>query len=639
MLSIQNLTLEFPTRIIFDGISFLINPGDKVSLVGRNGAGKSTLLKILAGEHPPQGGSVNKPKEFSIGYLPQELALPEGKTVREETETAFVELRAMETRINEINEQLATRTDYESEAYIDLIQELTDTTQTYEMKGGYTLAGEVEKVLFGLGFKPEDLDRALATFSGGWRMRVELAKILLLNHDVILLDEPTNHLDIESIIWLESFLKTHPSAIVLVSHDRNFMDNVTSRTIEIVNGKIYDYPAHYSKFLTLREERVQQQINAKKNQEKEIKETQQLIDRFRAKASKASFAQSLIKKLDRMNTIEVDELESGRINFSFPAAQASGKVVLKLEDVSKSFGEKRVLNGVNMEIERGDRVAFLGQNGQGKTTLVRLLMNDIEGEGEVHWGHNVKVGYYAQEQTSWLDGNKTVLQTIEDEAQDDIRPRVRSILGAFMFSGEDVGKKVKVLSGGEKGRLALCKLLLTPVNVLVMDEPTNHLDLRSKDVLKQALREFSGTIILVSHDRDFLSGLTDKSYEFKDGKVKTHLGDIQSFLDAKQMESFREYEQQKKKQEKSATKNGSKQSDDKRKREEEKAERKRSKQLEKTETAIADLESEIAVMDDQLQNPETYKQLLNDEAFFESYNAKKAELEKLMDVWSDLING
>jgi len=634
MLSIQNLTLEFPTRTIFNGISFLINPGDKVSLVGRNGAGKSTLLKILAREQPPQEGSVNHPKDFSIGYLPQELVFPEGKTVREETETAFEELRAMERNIEEINEQLATRTDYESDSYIDLIQKLTDITQAYEMKGGYSVAGEVEKVLFGLGFKPGELDRPLSTFSGGWRMRVELAKILLLNHDVILLDEPTNHLDIESIIWLETFLKSHSAAIVLVSHDRNFMDIVTNRTIEIVNGNIYDYPAHYSKFLILREERVQQQINAKKNQEKEIKETQQLIDRFRAKASKASFAQSLIKKLDRMETIDVDEMESGRIRFSFPAANPSGKVVLKLENVRKSFGDKHVLNGIDMEIERGDRVAFLGQNGQGKTTLVRLLMDEIEGSGSVEWGHNVKVGYYAQEQTTWLDGEKTVLQTIEDEAPDEIRPRVRSMLGAFMFSGDDVSKKVKVLSGGEKGRLALCKLLLNPVNVLLMDEPTNHLDLRSKDVLKQALNNFDGTVILVSHDRDFLAGLTDKSFEFKGGKVKEHLGDIHSFLETKKMESFREYEQQKK--DVSASKANIDKSDAKAQRNEEKAERKRLKQLEKTETAIAELESEIAVMDDQLQNPETYQKLLNDDVFFNAYNAKKAKLDTLMEAWGKL---
>lgn len=634
MLSIQNLTLEFPTRKIFNGISFLVNPGDKVSLVGRNGAGKSTLLKILAGEQPPQSGSVNRPKEFSIGYLPQELVFPEGKTVREETETAFEELRAMEKSIDQINEQLATRTDYESDSYIDLIQKLTDVSQAYEMKGGYSIAGEVEKVLFGLGFNPEDLDRPLSTFSGGWRMRVELAKILLLNHDVILLDEPTNHLDIESIIWLESFLKTHAAAIVLVSHDRNFMDIVTNRTIEIVNGNIYDYPAYYSKFLVLREERVQQQINAKKNQEKEIKETQQLIDRFRAKASKASFAQSLIKKLDRMETIDVDEMESGRINFSFPSANPSGKVVLKLENISKSFDDKHVLNGVDMEIERGDRVAFLGQNGQGKTTLVRLLMNEIDGQGSVEWGHNVKVGYYAQEQTSWLDGNKTVLQTIEDEAPDEIRPRVRSMLGAFMFSGDDVSKKVKVLSGGEKGRLALCKLLLNPVNVLLMDEPTNHLDLKSKDVLKQALNNFDGTVILVSHDRDFLAGLTDKSFEFKEGKVKEHLGDIHSFLETKKMESFREYEQQKKVENTQKTKENK--SNTKVQRNEDKAERKRLRQLAKTETAIADLESEIAVLDERLQNPETYQQLLNDEAFFADYNAKKARLDALMEDWAEL---
>ncbi|MCC5915820.1 MAG: ABC-F family ATP-binding cassette domain-containing protein [Cryomorphaceae bacterium] len=636
MLSVQQISLEFPTRVIFDQISFLINTGDKVSLVGRNGAGKSTLLKILAGQQPPQSGSVNRPKEFSLGYLPQELKLPQGKSVREETETAFAELRAIEARMEVINEQLATRTDYESQAYIDLIQELTDKTQLYELKGGYNAAGEVEKVLFGLGFQPEELDRSLDTFSGGWRMRVELAKILLLNHDVILLDEPTNHLDIESIIWLEDFLKSHPAAIVLVSHDRNFMDNVTNRTIEIVNGKIYDYPAPYSRFLILREERVQQQINAKKNQEKEIKETQQLIDRFRAKASKASFAQSLIKKLDRMETIGVDEMESGKINFSFPHAEPSGKVVLKVENVKKSYGEKQVLRGVDLEIERGDRVSFLGQNGQGKTTLVKLLMNEIQGEGEIQWGHNVKIGYYAQEQTSWLDGEKTVLQTIEDEAPDDIRPRVRSMLGAFMFSGEEVTKKVKVLSGGEKGRLALCKLLLKPVNVLVMDEPTNHLDLRSKDVLKQALRNFQGTVILVSHDRDFLHDLTDKSFEFKSGKVKTYLGDIKYFLEAKKMESFREYEQQKEAKVAKEKVVKASQVNQKEIRAQEKEAKKRKRQLEKAEEEIARLELEIAEMDAKLQNPETYKTLIGDEAFFESYNTAKSKLEALMEKWAVL---
>lgn len=635
MLAVQNLRLEFPTRTIFDGISFLINPGDKVSLVGRNGAGKSTLLKILAGHQTPQGGAVSRPKDFSLGYLPQELKLPEGKSVREETETAFAELREIEVKIEHINQELAERTDYESQSYLDLIQNLTDYTQLYELKGGYSAAGEVEKVLFGLGFSAEDLDKQLGEFSGGWRMRVELAKILLLNHDVILLDEPTNHLDIESIMWLEGFLSSHTAAIVLVSHDRNFMDIVTHRTIEIVNGKIYDYPAAYSRFLELREERVQQQINAKKNQEKEIKETQQLIDRFRAKASKASFAQSLIKKLDKMESIEVDEMESGRISFRFPPAEPAGKVVLKLENVAKSYGDKHVLKGVDMEIERGDRVAFLGQNGQGKTTLVKLLMKEVEGTGDIQWGHNVRVGYYAQEQASWLDGDKTVLQTIEDEAPDEIRPRVRSLLGAFMFSGEEVTKKVKVLSGGEKGRLALCKLLLKPVNVLLMDEPTNHLDLRSKDVLKQALRDFQGTVILVSHDRDFLDGLTDVAFEFRSGKVKQHLGDIKYFLETKKMESFREYEQQKAEREKKKEQQP-KAKDSREQRELEKAERKRQRRLEKIEADIFELEQAIADMDAKLQSPDTYHEYLNNETFYAEYNAKKSTLEQLMLEWESI---
>ena len=635
MLAVNQLSLEFPSRVIFDQISFLINPSEKVALVGRNGAGKSTLLKIIAGEQSPNGGNISRPKDFSIGYLPQILPLPTGRTVREEAERAFAELRALEEKIDYINGQFQIRSDYESDSYMKLIEDLHEYTTRYEALGGYNSAGEVEKVLFGLGFKPQDLDKDLSEFSGGWRMRVELAKILLMNHDLMLLDEPTNHLDIESILWLESFLKEHPAAVLMVSHDRVFMDNITKRTIELVNAKAYDYPASYTRFMELREERRLQQIATRKNQEKEMKETQLLIDKFRAKASKASFAQSLIKKLDKMELTEVDDMETSKIHFRFPPAPRSGKVALRVENLSKSYGEKQVLKNVDLEVERHDRIAFIGQNGQGKTTMMRMIMNELAPTtGKVEIGHNISIGYYAQEQTSALDGDITVLQTIENIAPDEIRPRVRSLLGAFMFGGEDVDKKVKVLSGGEKGRLALCKLLLQPVNLLVMDEPTNHLDLRSKEVLKQALMKFDGTLIVVSHDRDFLQGLTNKAFEFKGGRVKPWLGDIESFLNEKSHQNFREYEVKKKdipgketidKKEEIPAKAIDK--------EKEKQLKSAQKQLLQIEQEIEHLEAELKRLDEQLANPDTFKELSAQPGFFEDYETKKSQLEKHMQAW------
>ena len=527
---------------LFSGITFKLNKGDRVGLIGKNGAGKSTLLKVLSKDIESSGGTIAFDKYIQIGFLRQDIDFVQGRTILEEAYQAFEEIKEIELKLAAINEQLATRTDYESEVYSQLIIDLTDLTERYELLGGYNYQGDTEKILQGLGFQRKDFDKLTDTFSGGWRMRIELAKLLLQNNDILLLDEPTNHLDIESIIWLENFLKSYGGAIVLVSHDKMFLDNVTNRTIEISLGQIYDYKKPYSQFLLLRGEIKEKQLQAQKNQEKEIKQKQLLINKFKAKASKASMAQSLMKQLDKVELIEVDQDDNATMNVRFAISKEPGKIVVEAEKISKSYGEKQVLENVDLLIERNSKIAFVGQNGQGKSTLAKMMVGDVPFEGYLKLGHNVEIGYFAQNQSEHLPPEKTVLEIMEDAATDGNRMRVRDMLGAFLFGGDAVDKKAKVLSGGERNRLALCKLLLSPFNVLIMDEPTNHLDIASKNVLKEALRQFNGTLILVSHDRDFLQGLTTTVFGFKDKVIKEYLGDIDYFLEQHKMENLREAE-------------------------------------------------------------------------------------------------
>ena len=635
MLGINKLVLQLNDRMLFNGISFLVNPGEKLGLVGSNGAGKSTLLKTIAGEASVDKGDISKPKDFNVGYLPQELPLHDGNTVWEEAESSLSEIKELQKAIDDINHQLTSREDYESDSYLKLIEDLNHFTDRFNLVGGYTYHADLEKILMGLGFKPEDFHRQTREFSGGWRMRIELAKLLLAKHDVLLLDEPTNHLDITSIIWLESFLKDFEGAILMVSHDRTFLDNITKRTVEIVNGKVYDYPVPYTKFVALREERRTLQMQEQKNQEKEIKHTEELIEKFRYKASKAAFAQNLIKKLDKMERIEIDDDDSRKINFRFPPAPRSGKVVVKAENLAKYYGEKKIFKSGNLEVNRGERIAFVGQNGQGKSTLVKIIAEALAHEGKLELGHNVELGYYAQEQAKTLDGDKTLLNTIEDAAPEDLRKKARDFLGAFLFSGEDVDKKVKVLSGGEKGRLALCKLLLFPHNLLVMDEPTNHLDLKSKDMLKQALLNYDGTLIVVSHDRHFLQNLADKIFEFKDGKVRPFLGNIDEYLEARKLEDFRQLEKGEAKEKPKAElkeNTESKLSYAERK-QLDKDLRKAEKEVQKLENQIEDLEGRLEEWDNKLQDPVQFQELSKEANFYERYESEKAKLESLMEKW------
>ncbi|MFN4235205.1 MAG: ABC-F family ATP-binding cassette domain-containing protein [Bacteroidia bacterium] len=638
MLSVSNITVEFGGFTLFSDISFLINKGDRIGLVGKNGAGKSTMLKIIAGVQKPTQGAVAMQNNLAIGYLPQEMAHQSGKTVFDEAATAFDEIKNVQKRLEEINEELVTRTDYESDDYMNLIQELTDLNERFSMIDGFSVHAETEKILLGLGFKRTDFNRQTTEFSGGWRMRIELAKILLKKPDVILLDEPTNHLDIESIQWLEEFLAAYFGAVVLISHDKAFLDNITNRTIEIVNGKIYDYKANYSRFVELRQERIAIQLAEQRNQEKFIEHTERLIDKFRAKNSKASFAQSLIKKLERIEKVEVDDEESASIYFRFPPAPRSGKVVVEARNVAKYYGDKKIFSEVNFFIERGSKVAFVGRNGEGKSTLSKIIVGKEQGEGEIIIGHNVDIGYYAQNQSETLDGEKTVLQTLDDVAVGEIRKGLRNLLGAFLFSGDDVDKKVKVLSGGEKSRLAMCKLLLHPYNLLVLDEPTNHLDMRSKDVLKNALKEYDGTMIVVSHDRDFLQGLTDKVYEFSNGRVKEYIGDVYEYLKTRKVEDFNQLElalkeEKKKKDEVVLNSSNIEQIDKKQKDSEIK---KLQNEVIKIEKEIERIEKEIASADEKLKNPQTYEQLINDSSFFYAYNELKNKLSEQMKKWEEL---
>lgn len=627
MLNISNLSISFQGEFLFSDVTFMLNGGNRVGIIGKNGAGKSTLLKILSGELSPDTGTISTDKDTKIGYLKQDIDFVQGRSVLQEAYQAFDEIIKIEKEIDSINELLAQRTDYESDEYNILISKLNDYTHHYEILGGYSYKGDTEKILSGLGFKREDFIKLTDSFSGGWRMRIELAKLLLQKNDVLLLDEPTNHLDIESIIWFENFLKNYSGAVAIISHDKMFLDNVTNRTIEIVGGRIYDYPKPYSAFLELRKEMIEQQISAQKNQEKMIQQTEKLIDKFRAKATKASMAQSLIKKLDKIERIEVDVQDNSVMSVQFPVSKQPGKVVLEIDNVSKKYGDKTILKNVNLLVERGSKIAFVGQNGQGKTTLAKMIINEIPFDGIIKKGHNVEIGYFAQNQAHYLDKEAIILDIMNNAANDTNRSKVRDILGAFLFRGDDVEKKVKVLSGGERNRLALAKMLLSSFNVLVMDEPTNHLDIASKNVLKQALQLFEGTLIIVSHDRDFLQGLTEKVYEFKDQNIREYLGDIDFYLQQREVSNFREIEKNTQN-----TKTPSENNTEKIISYEAQKERKKiNNQINKIETKITDLEKEIANMD--LQILENIS-ISND--FLKNYELKKQELDSLMEEWEEL---
>ncbi|SEL65823.1 ATP-binding cassette, subfamily F, member 3 [Aquimarina amphilecti] len=630
MLNIHNLSISFGGEYLFEEIAFRLNAGDRVGLVGKNGAGKSTMLKILSKEQEPDSGQIAMDKEVKIGFLKQDIDFVLGRTVLEESYEAFTEIKKIEREIDKINTQLAERTDYESESYNQLITDLSDYTHQYEILGGYNYQGETERVLQGLGFVREDFSKLTDTFSGGWRMRIELAKLLLQNNDVLLLDEPTNHLDIESIIWLEGFLKNYAGVVVIVSHDKMFLDNVTNRTIEISLGRIYDYNKPYSKYLVLRKEIRDQQLAAQKNQSKQIEQTEKLIEKFRAKATKASMAQSLIKKLDKVERIEVDEDDNAVMNISFPISVQPGKVVIEAEKVGKNYGEKEILKDINLLVERGTKTAFVGQNGQGKSTLAKIIIDEISHIGNLKLGHNVQIGYFAQNQSEYLDGELTVHDTMINAANEKTRSKVRDMLGAFLFRGDEVDKKVKVLSGGERNRLALCKMLLEPFNVLVMDEPTNHLDIKSKNILKEALKSFEGTLILVSHDRDFLQGLTNTVYEFKNKEIKEYLGDIDYYLEQRRVNDLRDIEK-KDKQVKSIsdTKETAKQSY-----ENQKKLKSLNNKLSNIESKINKIEKEIKEIDVELAI--NYDQTIAQPDFFDKYQAKKDNLASLMENWETL---
>ncbi|NDG52352.1 MAG: ABC transporter ATP-binding protein [Flavobacteriia bacterium] len=634
MISANNISVYFGGQELFDKVSFMVNKGDRIGLVGKNGAGKSTLLRILSGEQSPNEGSISTPNDSTLGYLRQDLDFEEGRTVQQEAELAFKEIKELEEKINAINLEMSDRTDYETEGYMQLITDLNELNERYVLLGGYTIQSEMSQVLLGLGFQLDDFSRQTNEFSGGWRMRLELAKILLSKPDVLLLDEPTNHLDIESIVWLESWLKNYSGAVVLVSHDRAFLDAVTNRTIDLILGKANDYKASYSKYVELRKDRQEKQIQSKKNQDKEVKQTKMLIDKFRYKKSKAAFAQSLIKKLDKMEMVEVEQDETANMYFKFPPAPHSGKVTLKVNEVSKSYDELEVLKGIDLLLERGEKIAFVGKNGEGKTTLAKIIVDSIPFEGQVEYGHQVKVGYYAQNQSELLDENKTILQVVEDAADEHSRPRVRDMLGSFLFSGDAAQKKIKVLSGGERARVALCKLLLEPVNLLIMDEPTNHLDMVSKDILKNALNNYDGTLIIVSHDRDFLQGLSEKVYEFKDQGIKEYLGDINEFLNAKKVMDFKQFELENKQK---ASSPKSKDSENKisyqERKQLDKDIKKTSNKVGNLERSVEALEKELKALDAELSQPDRYKELSSQAGFFESYQEKQQQLAQYMSDW------
>ena len=644
MISIQNLSVEFSARPLFDNINYVINKRDKIALVGKNGAGKSTMLKIIAGLQHPTSGQVVVPEGVTIGYLPQQMEVSDTLTVVDEVRKAFGHIDALQRELDEVNERIAATTDFESDTYTDLIDRMTSLSERLAIEQSENADAEIEKTLKGLGFTREDFNRPTSEFSGGWRMRIELAKILLQRPDVLLLDEPTNHLDIESIQWLEQFLVQKANMVVLVSHDRAFIDNVTNRTIEITLGKIYDYSVNYSKYVVLRQERLEQQMRAFQNQQKQIKDTEEFIERFRYKATKAVQVQSRMKQLAKIERIEVDEVDTSHLNLKFPPAPRSGDFPVIADNVGKRYGEHQVFDHATFTIKRGEKVAFVGKNGEGKSTLVKCIMNEIPFTGSLKIGHNVKIGYFAQNQASMLDGEITVFDTIDRVAVGDIRTKIRDILGAFMFGGEASDKKVKVLSGGEKTRLAMIRLLLEPVNLLILDEPTNHLDMKTKDILKQAIKDFDGTVIVVSHDREFLDGLVEKVYEFGGGKVRECLGGIYEFLEKKKMESLHELEanapmrQQEKKQDakpapKAAAQPAPEQTQTARRisyaeqREKQKQLKRLQKKVEEAEAEISRIEGEIAEIEQKLAAGDTNPEL------YTLHAQRTKQLENAMSLW------
>ncbi len=642
MISIEGLSVAFGGNTLFDNITYVINKKDRIALVGKNGAGKSTMLKIIAGLQAPTSGSVNMPKDLTVGYLPQQMNLSDTRTVMEEAEQAFSHIFELQSRIERMNTELSERTDYESEYYQELIERVSNANEQLALIGASNYQAEIEKTLIGLGFTREDFGRDTSEFSGGWRMRIELAKLLLQRPDVLLLDEPTNHLDIESIQWLESFLSTRANAVVLVSHDRAFIDNVTTRTIEISLGRIYDYQVNYSRYVVLRQERLEQQMRAYENQQKQIQDTEAFIERFRYKATKSVQVQSRIKQLAKLERVEVDEVDTSRLNLKFPPAPRSGDYPIIAEGVGKNYGSHVVFSNATFTIKRGEKVAFVGKNGEGKSTLVKCIMGEIPYTGTLKIGHNVRIGYFAQNQASLLDESITVFDTIDRVAVGDIRTKIRDILGAFMFGGEASDKKVKVLSGGEKTRLAMIRLLLEPVNLLILDEPTNHLDMRTKDVLKQAIRDFNGTVILVSHDREFLDGLVSKVYEFGGGQVREHLGGIYDFLESRKLASLRELEQRATVSKTEKDGNISKDSASPAQSEDSKLsygeQKEFARRLRKAEKVVADIESEIVGLEKRIAEVEeklTTPDGAADTSLYELHGQLKKQLDDVMWKWSE----
>ena len=629
MISLDNLTVSYGGWTLFDGISFLINEKDRIGLVGKNGAGKTTLLRIITGEQQPTEGAVTINGECTIGYLPQQMRVADTTTLKAETEKAFDEVLRLEAEIASLTTEIATREDYESEEYETLLHRLNDAQDRYHILGGDTREADIEKTLLGLGFKRTDFDRATSEFSGGWRMRIELAKLLLRRPSIFLLDEPTNHLDIESIQWLEEYLRNYNGAVLLISHDRAFLDNVTTRTVELSLGHIYDYKVPYSKFVELRAERRAQQMAAYENQQKLIEKTEEFIEKFRYKPTKSNQVQSRIKQLEKLERIEVEEEDLATLNIKFPPAPRSGQIVAEIKEVGKAFGEKRIFSDATFTIERGQKIALVGRNGEGKTTMARMIIGELEQtEGTIKLGANVNIGYYAQNQDDLMDGEFTVFDTLDRVAVGDIRTRLRDILGAFLFRGEDIDKKVKVLSGGERSRLAMARLMLEPYNLLVLDEPTNHMDMRSKDILKRAIQKYDGTVIVVSHDRDFLDGMVDRIYEFRDGGVKEYLGGIYYFLEKRKVDSLQEIERKDTPVAAAAKESSTGKLSYEQKKEQEKMLRKLRKVVESIEAELADIEAKIAAYDEKFATATEYN-----EADYAAYNDHKAQYDKQMHEW------